>query len=248
VTWVLVPTHSRWDLLPQALQHLDAPVLVVDDSPGGAQIPAHLEVLRSPGELGFAGAVNLGLEQLEQRGVERVLVLNDDAVPQPGCLEALEAAFTDEVALAGPVLVDPSGGIESAGIDYSPRTARVKVRTRVPSAITAVPALSGACLLMRTSLRFDEGFPHAMEDIELATRAPGAVLLVPQARCLHLGGATVDRRSAEATRDALVGHLRLVGDRPLQQGLAVGYALAQVLREGNRRQRLVGLARALRGR
>ena len=246
-TWILVPTHSRWELLPQALAHLDAPVLVVDDSPDGASLPQGVEVLRTPGELGFAGAVNRGLAWLEERGVDRVLLLNDDASPQPGCLQALEEAFTDEVALAGPVLVSPSGSIE-AGIDYEPRTARVKVRSALPSAITEVPALSGACLLMRTSMRFDEGFPHAMEDIELATRAGGKVLLVPSARCLHLGGATVDRRSARATRDALEGHLRLVGDRPLQRGLAVGYAVAQVMREGNRRQRLVGIVQALRGR
>ena len=248
MTWVLVPTHSRWDLLPGALEHLDAPVLVVDDSPSGAELPQHVEVLRTSGELGFAKAVNLGLDWLEGRGVQRVLLLNDDASPRPGCLQALEAAWSDSVALAGPLLLRPSGEVESAGIDYSPRTARVKVRTRVPAGPTQVPALSGACLLMRTSLRFDPGFPHAMEDIDLARRADGQVLLVPQARCLHVGGATVDRRSARASRDALAGHLRLVGDRPVQRGLAVGYALAQVLREGGRRQRLVGLARALRGR
>ena len=240
---VVIPHFRRRDLLLGALAAVEGrKVLVVDDSLDGVQVDA--PTLRLEGGSGFARAANAGLAEAERRGVDRVLLLNDDAAPDPGCIEALVEAFGPDVALAGPLLVGPDG-VESAGIDFDPRSGRLRGRTEVPEEVTGVDALSGACLLMRSSLRFDEGFPHGMEDVDLAQRVDGRVVLVPHATCRHLGGATVDRQSRRATRDALVGHLRLVGGSPVRRSLVVGYALAQVLREGNRRERLVGIWEAL---
>jgi hypothetical protein len=121
--------------------------------------------------------------------------------------------------------------------------------TTIPDGSAEVDGLSGACLLMASSLRFDPGYPHGFEDLALARevrRAGGRVLLVPDARCRHTGGATRDRRSAEATRDALIGHLRLVGPGP-RRVLVTLYALAQVVREGAEPARLSALAEAWRG-
>ena len=64
------------------------------------------------------------------------------------------------------MLLDPSGRIESAGLDFSYSTGRLKQRTSAPPGPAEVPALSGACLLMPSSARFDTGFRHGMEDIE----------------------------------------------------------------------------------
>ncbi|MCP4805919.1 MAG: glycosyltransferase family 2 protein [Proteobacteria bacterium] len=237
---VVVPHHAG--PLNQALAACGAhPVLVVDDRSSGE--PLSVDHVRTAGSIGFARAANAGLAEAERRGHARALLLNDDAAPEPGCIEALLHACSDEVALAGPVLVGPSG-IESAGIRFDPRTGRLRQRTDVPDSVSDVDALSGACLLMRSTMRFDEGFPHAMEDVELAQRVDGRVLIVPNARCMHLGGASVDRASRRATRDALTGHMRLV-DSPLKRGLVTGYAVVQVLREGNRRQRLLGIVEAL---
>lgn len=241
---VVVPHFSRRDLLDEVLGALAGhAVLVVDDSVEGIELP-DADVLRLAGASGFAAAANAGLVEAERRGVEAVLLLNDDALPAPGCIEALLAAFGEDVGLAGPILMGPEG-VESCGIDFDARTARLKQRSEVPEGITSVDALSGACLLMRASLRFDEGFPHGMEDVELARRVEGRVILVPDAICHHAGGATVPRDSRRATRDALVGHLRLVGESSVRRSLVVGYAVAQVMKEGNRRDRLVGILEAL---
>lgn len=205
--------------------------------------PVHVVDDRERGE-GFARAANRGLAEAQRRGHDVALLLNDDAAPRPGCIEALLDAFSDDVALAGPVLETPQGDVESAGIRFVETTGRLTQITQVPPGPTQVDALSGACLLLRSAFRFDEAFPHAMEDVDLARRVDGRVLLVPEARCRHIGGASKDRTSREATRDALKGHMRLV-DSPVKRGLVTGYAVLQVLREGNRRERLIGIVEAL---
>lgn len=233
---VVIPHHSGPVEAARTACH-PHPVLVVDDRPGGADLSG--DVLTTSGEEGFARAANRGIEEAERRGHELVLLLNDDAQPAAGCIDRLVGAMQPDVALVGPVLRGPHG-VESAGIRFDPRTGRLTQRTEIPDGPTDVDALSGACLLVRSTVRFDEAFPHAMEDVELARRLPGRAVLVPDAVCHHLGGASVSRTSRRATRDALAGHMRLV-DSPAKRGLVTGYAVLQVLREGNRRRRLLGV-------
>jgi len=226
---VVIPHRQREDLLQRALASVEGwPVHVEDDTAGDGR--------------GFAVAANAGLEKAERLGHERVLLLNDDAWLQDGALEAL---LEVDAELVGPVLLDPSGRVESAGLDFSYSTGRLKQRTAAPADPTEVTALSGACLLMPSSARFDTGFRHGMEDIDLCLRSQGRVMLQPRARCVHVGGGTVGRRTRAATREALRGHLRLLQGRPVQQGLAVGYAVGQVLRERGPARRLMGIAEAL---
>ncbi len=157
----------------------------------------------------------------------------------------LEAVQADPaVAAAGPVLLDANGAVESAGIRVHHRTARVRQCLRVPPDLHDVDAASGACLLVASRERFDERYYFGFEDIELCHRIRargGRVVLVPQARCDHQGGATMPRRGRQATRHALAGHLRLVEERPWQRPLVLLMALAQVLREGGPPARLTGL-------
>jgi GT2 family glycosyltransferase len=158
--------------------------------------------VRLSGGSGFARAANAGLAWAESEGYAWALVLNDDARPEPGCVDALLAAAGPGVGAVGPVLLGPEG-VESAGIRFSERTARLKQVTEAPAARRPVDALSGACLLIPSDRRFDEAFGHGMEDVALCRAAPSeglAVLVEPQARCWHQGGATVSRRSAEAVR------------------------------------------------
>ncbi len=209
----------------------DIPILIEDDSAG-------------PGR-GFVATANAGLAKAADAGFERVLLLNDDAELLPGCVEAL---LEVDAELVGPLLLDPSGRVESAGLHFSRRSGRLCQQTEVPRGPAEVTALSGACLLMPASARFDTTFRHGMEDVELCLRvhrAGGRVMLQPAARCLHVGGATVGRRSRRATREALRGHLRLLSGQPVQQALAVGYALGQVLREGPVLDRALGLSEAV---
>lgn len=241
---VVIPHHSRPDLLPRALAAVAGhPVLIVDDSPHGQPLPPGVPSLRTSGEEGFARAVNRGLAWAEEQGHALVLVLNDDAAPEPECLTRLLPVMDDDsVALVGPLLLRGEQ-VESAGLRYHRRSARLHQDTRPPAGLAEVDALSGACLLMRSHLRFDGHFPHGMEDVELSLRVRAAgqrVLLQPTARCQHLGGASLDRRSPRATAAALQGHLRLAGPSRLRRGLVLGYALGQVLKEGPP-DRLLGL-------
>ena len=245
--WVVIPHHSRTELLRRAIESVrEQRVVVVDDSPGGLSIDTPgVEVVRTAGELGFAVACNQGLDWAEKEGAEWVLLLNDDAVLQSDALALLwaEASSREDVDAVGPLLLGPEG-LESAGLCFSPRTARVVQRRDVPEGPREVMALSGACLMIRSHWRFSEEFPHSMEDIELGLRLrdSGRIsLLVPEATCWHEGGGTRSRRDPRATRDALRGHLRLVGSRRDKRLLVLAYAAAQVLREGPRLQRLGAL-------
>ena len=230
---VVIPHRREVALLQQAVAACAPwPVVVVDDSDGGAP-PLPTARVRLSGGSGFARAANAGLAWAESEGYAWALVLNDDARPEPGCVEALLAAAGPGVGAVGPVLVGPAG-VESAGIRFSETTARLKQDTRLPAARRPVDALSGACLLIPSDRRFDEAFGHGMEDVALcrALRSEGlAVLVEPGARCWHQGGATVSRRSAEAVRHAVAGHLRLVGEDRARRGLVLAYALGQAARE-----------------
>lgn len=228
----MIPHHHRRALLQAALASvIDENVLVVDDSDEGGLVLPGVEVLRSRGRQGFARAANLGLAAAQARGAAQVLLLNDDAAPEPGCLPALRAAFGPGVGAVGPTLVGPDGQVESAGIDLSP-WGRLRARRRPPTQAQAAAALSGACLLVSAEERFDVGFSHGMEDLELCARLRrrGLSLVVLPQRCRHVGGATLDRRSPAAQRHAVAGHLRLVGGGA-QTPAVLALALAQVIRE-----------------
>ncbi len=231
---VVVPSAGRVDGAATKAAVADWPLIWVDDADGR----------------GFAPTANQGLATAQAQDHAWALLLNDDAVPRPGCIEALLAAVAAPGVIAAGAVLEGPGGIESAGLRFSERSARLRQITEVPAQVQAVDALSGACLLVPTDVRFDEGFPHGMEDIDLARRLRaegGRLVIVPDARCWHAGGGTVDRRSREATRDALKGHLRLAGESRLRRGLVVAYAVAQVAREGGPAERVLGLLDGVRG-
>lgn len=210
------------------------PVLVVDDTDDGLDLD--VPKVRAGGGIGFARAVNLGLDHID---TDAALVLNDDAVPEEGCVQRLATAG----GLCGPVLVGPHG-VESTGMVVR-SWGRVRQRVDVPPEDRAVDALSGACLHLPASARFDERFRHGFEDVELCRRLGGA-RLIAAARCWHEGGATVDRRSEEAQRHAVAGQLRLV--RPgWREGVVVALAVAQVVREGGPLGRMRGVWAGWRG-
>ncbi len=239
---VLIPHHSRRDCLIRCLSAVqDWPVLVVDDSSNGIE-PLDVETVRTRGSVGFAAAVNHGLALLESRGVDRALILNDDAIVNPSCIETLLSDWGPQDGALGPVLLDPQGRATS-GI-YVGRFGRV--RARRGEAPGPVDAVSGAAMLLRTSERFDDGYVHGFEDIALCRglrERALAVRVVAEAFCQHVGGATVHPRSRWAQRAALYGHLRFVGSG-WRQIVVVALALAQVVRERGPLNRVVGVAQA----
>lgn len=216
---LVIPHRRGTQRLLRTLNAIQAwPFVVVDDSDAGLDLD--VPKVRLGGGQGFARAANAGLAVVRSPWA---LLLNDDAVPLGDCIERLHHAG----GLCGPVLVGPLG-IESAGLRVE-NWGRVQQQTQCPTQNQAVTALSGACLHMPATARFDPRFRHGCEDIDLCRRLGGATLIA-SARCWHQGGATLSRRSAAALQHAVSGQLRLVG--PGWRQLAVlSLCAAQIAKE-----------------
>lgn len=226
---MVIPFRRDPQRLQRTLKSVEKwPIWVVDDSDGGLDLD--VPTLRLGGGQGFARAANLGLSRVRSPWA---LLLNDDALPLEDCVERLHR----QSGLCGPLLVGPQG-VESAGIQVS-EWGRVVQRREVGP----LQALSGACLHLPASARFEERFPHGSEDVDLCRRLAALGIpptLVPEARCYHEGGGTLSRRSPKARNFGLQGHLQLWGKSwrdPLLLGLAVG----QCIREGGGREGLSGI-------
>lgn len=239
---VVIPFHSQREALSEAIRSVGScPVVVVDDSVAGGLIIDGVTVLRTEGEQGFASAANMGLAHWEAQAVQRVLLLNDDAALRPGAMDALREAWNEQDGALAPVVFEPEGPVY--GIDIG-RFGRVRLR----SSPGAVGALSGAAMLLRSSERFDRGFVHGFEDIELCARLRSRglqVRVIPSAECDHAAGATVSRKSRLAQRRAMAGHLRWVGGG-VPGAIAIGLGLAQVVRERGPAERILGVLDGVR--
>ncbi|GDX80797.1 hypothetical protein LBMAG42_26080 [Deltaproteobacteria bacterium] len=217
---VVIPHRSATASLLRLLPTLKAwPVLVVDDTDDGLDLD--VPMVRLGGGSGFARAVNAGLAEVR---TPFAVVLNDDAMPEADCLERL----AQRGGLCGPVLLGRDG-VESAGLRVR-SWGRVMQCRDLPVRDEAVDALSGACLHLPATARFDERFPHGFEDVELCRRLGGA-WLVAGARCHHEGGATVGRRTAFATQAAVTGQA-LCFEPGWRTAVVAGLHVAQVVREG----------------
>ena len=210
---VVIPNYNGAALLPATLDALavQAPgeleVLVVDNGSSDASLSVLAErdvrVLALPRNTGFAGGANAGVRAAAR---PYVVVLNSDARPEPGWLDALLAAVPAspaDVWAWGSVLVDDAGVVESAGDGWRHGTTAYKLLQGSP--VTALPgrpyevfAPPGAAPMFRRDVfqrlgGYDESFFLYYEDIDLAWRARlqgHRALLVPGARVRHLGGAS----------------------------------------------------------
>jgi GT2 family glycosyltransferase len=185
-------------------------LVVVDNSGSAPPLRPPAKHLVPPRNLGFAGGVNLGVAHA---GGEIVLILNGDAIPEPGALESLVAGFErhPQVSALAPRLVGPDGHSQH----------RWQLR-RLPSGVTLlwqallVPAGGGAggepaagsrveqpagaalAIRRRDLLELggmDERFhPAWFEDVDLARRmklAGKAIRYWPAARVYHLLGSSI---------------------------------------------------------
>lgn len=193
---VVIPTRLGGPLLADALAAVEGwPVFVVDDSDDGLDLPEGVHGVRAGG-LGFAASCNLGLAAAEAAGHPLVVLLNDDARPAAGCINGLLGTWRDGVGAVGPVLIDGDGAVVSAGIRFS-WWGRVRESRHVYAEDAPMDAISGACMLVRSSERFAAGYPHGMEDVALCAslRERGlVVVLTPGGAVCTWGGARCPRR------------------------------------------------------
>ena len=174
--------------------------VLVDNEAGSATgigVPDDTTVMPLSDNLGFAGGANAGIASAFSDGAAHVVLLNDDVLVEPGCIEALAVAAGDRGA-ASP-RIDGPPGIAFSGGELE------LVRGFGRHVDGAADYLSGACLCISRSAwdvvgSFNEQLFLYYEDVEWCLRAhslhvPLTVAL--DARATHIGGASSGGREGE---------------------------------------------------
>jgi GT2 family glycosyltransferase len=202
-----------------------------------------VELLRTGANLGFAGGNNVGIRRALELGADWVVLVNNDAVAEPGFAAALERAARarpDAGLLACKVLsadgrtVQYAGAAFNAWLGYSGRLEghgrpdtfhTLRETGRADGAAMAVSrrAVEAVGLL-------DEGLFAYVEDVDWSLRLRAAgfpVVFVPDAAVRHKGGASTGGAASQtalyySTRNTIAVCERV---RPLPRGL-------QALRRG----------------
>ncbi|GAB3909685.1 glycosyltransferase family 2 protein [Kibdelosporangium lantanae] len=182
-----------------ALSGQDRPhrILVVDNASddGSGDLardhPTRPTVLRLPENTGYAGGIQAALEQCT---TPYMAWLNDDAMPEPGWLSALEDALDADLTIgaASSKLVALDGRVQSVGIRLTPLGYGYDVTDG-----EIFGFCGGAALLRTSALRAVGGVPAEFfcyyEDTDTSYRLRGAgwrIVSVPKAEVRHVHGAT----------------------------------------------------------
>jgi GT2 family glycosyltransferase len=153
----------------------------------------------NPRNLGFAGGCNVGLR--EAAG-DILILLNQDAVVQPGWLEALTSAFDDDrTGVAGAKILEPdgrtlshAGGYLELPVAMGRHIGAGEVDSGQHDEAADVDYVTGASLAVRKDVLdriglLDERFyPAFYEDVDLCVRVRNAgrrVVYVPKAVVVH---------------------------------------------------------------
>lgn len=188
---VVVPCFNRWDLTSRCLPRIgDAEIVLVDNgSTDDTRFagPAVADVtIRNRTNQGFARGCNQGFGAASG---EVVVFLNNDTEPQPGWLDAIEAAFDNpDVLVAGCRIVRPDGTLDHSGVhvDFTKPPGAEAWHDTSDGPTRWVQAVTGAALAVRAEWfpGFDEGYRNGYEDIDLCLRA-GKVRYVAEATVMH---------------------------------------------------------------
>jgi GT2 family glycosyltransferase len=220
---VMVNWNSRDDVL-SAVRSLrrpgegDLPVVVVDNGSTDGSAEAlraafpDVRVIEAGANLGFAEGCNRGIEATRS---DWVLLLNNDAVAEPGCLEELRRAAGQappDVGMVQPLVLfaDRPSRVNSTGIRIrnSGRAADRHFDKPLAAAEGAgdpFSATAGAALFRRSMLEevrlgtgyLDRDYFMYFEDVDLGWRCRLAgyrAVYVPRARVLHRHQGSAKRR------------------------------------------------------
>jgi GT2 family glycosyltransferase len=200
------------------------PLLVVDNGTGmlrDGEVTAAAptaELVRLPSNLGYAGGNNVGIARALAAGAAFVVLVNNDAIVDPGCLaelvrvareagpsigavgaKVLSAADPARLWMAWGRLTYRAALVERVGHGEpdGPRFAALRDADWVSGCVVlfARPALAAVGLL-------DERFFAYHEDVDWCTSARAGgyrILFAPTARVVHRGGASLDARGAGGT-------------------------------------------------
>lgn len=175
--------------------------------------PHSTEFINSPRNIGFAAAVNLGIQKALHSGTDWVLLLNNDAVAAPGCLgRCLEDAATNiRVAAVGPAIAftDRPDRLWFGGGQVSEWFAFTRHRGLMGSAAKPPPTgdtsfVTGCCMLISTAAwknigPFRSDFFAYYEDAEWCQRARASgwrCRYVGEVLCLHAVSVSSSQRNS----------------------------------------------------
>jgi N-acetylglucosaminyl-diphospho-decaprenol L-rhamnosyltransferase len=194
-------------------QTADCDVVLVDNGSNDDSIELarrelpEVQVVELGENLGFGRAINRGVEAAPG---DPLILLNNDAVPEPRFVEALLEGLGEGVAsVAGvllqertPELIDSAGVVADAtlmGFDYLHGEPAEVAETAAPP----LGPTGGAALYRREAFEtvggFDERIFLYYEDLDLALRLAaqdGRCRLAPEARALHAYSASLGAASA----------------------------------------------------
>ena len=184
--------------------------------------PLRPDVVRLPTNVGFGRGSNAGVAASR---ADRILLLNPDAVAEPGSVEALVAVLDvdPKVGAVGPRIIDPAGELMAASAGAEPGLRAVAghflLLSRVPVLGRLFPPLqlsdasrrarpdwiSGAAMLLRRDAfdavgGFDQRYFLYMEDVDLCRRlreAGWSIAYEPSVTVQHaMGGSQSDEQPA----------------------------------------------------
>ena len=199
---VVLSYNGRDDTLAalESLRGIETVVVDNGSADGSAAAVAErfpeVELVRAGVNLGFAGGNNVGIRRALDRGAEWVLLVNNDALVEPGLVEALSAAAAarpDAGVLACKVLFADSDRLWYAGAGFDPILGRSRHEgfgePDAPGALADTRRATGAAMAVSRAaieaagLLDEELFLYA-EDLEWSLRiaeAGFAVVYVPEA-------------------------------------------------------------------
>ncbi len=197
-----------------------------DQSMAGLADSETLHCIINQKNRGFAHACNQGVAQTD---TPLVLILNPDCDLSENALTQLIDVMTSQpdAGLCAPLVYDAQGQEQSGSRRHLPtpwrilqaymgKKAALDLRSQaIPEQATALPAVSGACMLIRRSAwdavkGMDDGFFLHFEDLDLMARMQQqswGVWLQPRARVKHLGGHSSQR---QAIRVSWYKHISLL--------------------------------------
>lgn len=258
----------------------DVRVIVVDNASADRSLECVTDLritpIPQPANRGFAYGCNVGWRAGD---APFVLLLNPDAELEEASLRRLIATLevNNRVGAAGPKIVEADGSLDFSQRRFPrlrstyaqallahrilPRAAWTDELVRDPEAYERPGSpdwLSGACLLVRRDALerlggLDEGFFLYCEDLDLCRRLRDDdydVRFVPEAVCVHVGGASAPRAALlpvlAASRVRYAWKHSSAPQALLEQGgVALGALTHAIVTRGGRATRL-GHLRALR--
>jgi GT2 family glycosyltransferase len=187
---VVIPVFNQAALTRQCLRILVAQgvkeIIVVDDGSTDSTrqlldtFRDNIRVIRHSENRGFATASNDGAASASG---DNLVFLNNDTIPGPGWLEALEAYADNhpQVSVVGSKLLYPDERVQHVGVvicqDGYPRHLYSGFPASHPATVKSrrYQVVTGACMLVRRKAfeearGFDTGFRNGFEDVDLCLR------------------------------------------------------------------------------